>query len=221
MNKLLKTSIFCALLSLVSCATIKKLSEDFQREMDRQKALKQQQAIQTSPPTGNSTSSEVPKQQTGATAKQPVKTQAKSSLFSEKEIKDFLDLHNKARKEVGTPPLEWSEELAQYAQEWATHISQLGVLKHRDVFTYGENCAMTGGGTWQLVDGAKLWYQEKSKYKGQVLTGSNWSKAGHYTQMVWRNTTMVGAGKATNAQGETYIVANYNPAGNMQGEKAY
>ena len=220
MNTMFKTSLFCALLLLVSCATIKKLSEDFQKEMDRQKALKQQQeqtAIQTNPTPNNTETAQAPKQQTTTAPKQ----QTKSSLFSEKEIKDFLDFHNKARKEVGTPPLEWSEELAQYAQEWANYISQLGVLKHREVFTYGENCAMTGGGNWQLVDGAKLWYTEKSKYKGQVLTGSNWSIAGHYTQMVWRTSTTVGAGRATNAQGQTYIVANYNPPGNYTGQKAY
>lgn len=39
--------------------------------------------------------------------------------------------------------------------------------------------------------------------------------------MVWRATRYIGAGKATNAKGQIIIVGNYDPAGNMMGQKAY
>ena len=47
----------------------------------------------------------------------------------------------------------------------------------------------------------------------------------HYTQMVWRGTTRIGAGKAVIASGPykglTVPVCNYTPRGNMIGQKPY
>ena len=49
-------------------------------------------------------------------------------------------------------------------------------------------------------------------------------KAGHYTQVVWRSTARVGAGKAKLATGPQagawVLVANYDPPGNLP-EKPY
>ena len=50
-------------------------------------------------------------------------------------------------------------------------------------------------------------------------------KAGHDTQMVWKDTTAIGAGKATIQEGERkgwlVIVCNYDPPGNTAGKKPY
>jgi len=47
-----------------------------------------------------------------------------------------------------------------------------------------------------LAVAAKSWETEKKDYRGGVLTESNWHPAGHYTQMVWRDTTALGCGEA-------------------------
>lgn len=39
------------------------------------------------------------------------------SKLTENEAKEALDFHNKARKDVGTPPQIWSLELSAYAQK--------------------------------------------------------------------------------------------------------
>ena len=53
-----------------------------------------------------------------------------------------------------------------------------------------------------------------------ISTTGNWEAAGHYSQVVWRNTTEVGGGLAT-GQGQDFLVCYYNPAGNVTGETAY
>lgn len=42
-------------------------------------------------------------------------------------------------------------------------------------------------------------------------------KTGHFTQVVWKDSTELGVGMARNRNGEVYVVCNYNPAGNFLG----
>lgn len=42
-------------------------------------------------------------------------------------------------------------------------------------------------------------------------------KTGHFTQVVWRDSSELGVGMARNRNGEVYVVCNYNPAGNFLG----
>lgn len=42
-------------------------------------------------------------------------------------------------------------------------------------------------------------------------------QTGHFTQVVWKGSKELGIAKANSASGKCYIVANYNPAGNMLG----
>jgi pathogenesis-related protein 1 len=146
--------------------------------------------------------------------------------FSAEEKQEVLDFHNKVRTEVQKPALEWSDELSAFAQEWANYLAERGCnIQHRPrgggkwAQKYGENIFWGMGRTYTLTDGAKTWYSEKKFWKGGVLSAKNWSKSGHYTQMIWGNSTKVGMGRAICKNGATIIVANYDPAGNMMGEK--
>jgi pathogenesis-related protein 1 len=143
------------------------------------------------------------------------------------EIQQIVQYHNKVRQEVGAPPVEWSPEIAAFAQEWADNIAATGCqMQHRPrsgkwTQKYGENVFWGSGKTYTLIDAGKAWYSEKKFWRGGVLTGNNWSKSGHYTQMVWAKTTKIGIGKAVCKNGATIIVGNYDPPGNMMGEKPY
>src|SRR5436309_740823 len=54
------------------------------------------------------------------------------SKVSQEDAQAALDFHNKARNDVGSPPLEWSKDLAKYAQAWADQLAKEGCqLKHR------------------------------------------------------------------------------------------
>jgi uncharacterized protein YkwD len=149
------------------------------------------------------------------------------SKVTQAEAQQALDYHNKVRKEVGTPPLAWSTELAEYAQAWADNLARNNCkFEHRPSSgewkqIHGENIFWGSGTSYSALDASESWYSEIKDYKHGPISDANWPVAGHYTQMVWKNTTQVGIGTATCRGGEILIVANYDPSGNYWGEKAY
>ena len=44
------------------------------------------------------------------------------------DMQAVLDIHNRVRAAVEFPPLTWSNSLAAEAQNWANHLSTLGVV---------------------------------------------------------------------------------------------
>jgi pathogenesis-related protein 1 len=149
------------------------------------------------------------------------------SNASQNDAQVALDHHNKVRKDVGTAPLEWSAELAKYAQDWANELVKRNcAFEHRPdsgpwAGTYGENIFWGSASGYTLLDASESWYNEIKVYKHGPISDANWPAAGHYTQMVWKNTKKVGIGIGTCKTGAILIVANYDPAGNYWGEKAY
>ncbi len=147
------------------------------------------------------------------------------SLFTSDEAKKMVEYHNRLRREVGVGVINWSESLAGYAQQWADNLAATGCrFQHRPdsgqwARQYGENISISSG--YDAISyAAKSWADEKVHYNGQPINASNSSVVWHYTQMVWRNTAQVGCGKVE-CGGKTIVVCNYNPAGNMRGEKPY
>ncbi|MFT5465294.1 MAG: pathogenesis-related protein 1 [Verrucomicrobiales bacterium] len=161
----------------------------------------------------------------------PTQAQNSSGLTAE-ERKNMVDFHNKVRAEVGVDKVTWSDELARFAKEWADELSRRGKFEHRPRIgewksTYGENLGMGSDRTYDAIDASKAWHEEIKFYKPgkpipQIFAGF---KAGHYTQMVWKDTTEIGAGKAVirggRYDGWTVVVCNYNPPGNYKGQLPY
>lgn len=149
------------------------------------------------------------------------------SKVTQMEAQTALDFHNKVRADVGTSPLQWSAELAKYAQAWADHLAEEGCdMQHRPydgewAQKYGENIFWGSASNFTVLNASESWYDEIKDYKHGVLNESNWYNTGHYTQMVWKNTTHVGIGISRCKDGGIIIVANYNPPGNYMGESAY
>ena len=140
------------------------------------------------------------------------------SRISAPDAQKVLDHHNLVRKEVGVPALTWSKELAAFAQQWADHLASTNTFAHRPNNQYGENIFM-GSGSYTALDASLSWYDEKKDYTYSKL--SSGGSTGHYTQMIWKNTTQIGVGVAIGANGDIYVVANYSPAGNYIGEFPY
>jgi uncharacterized protein YkwD len=149
------------------------------------------------------------------------------SSVSEKDAKTALDFHNQVRRDVGVAPLQWSKELAAYAQEWADHLAAKScTMAHRPrtgewAQQFGENIFWGSNNTYSVKDACLSWYSEKKDFTGPVFTGNEASVVGHYTQMVWKSTTKVGIGVAQCSGGGIIIVANYDPPGNYLGENAF
>ena len=151
--------------------------------------------------------------------------------LSADEPSDFAgttEAHNVWRHRVGIDPLRWDEDIADHAQEWADHLASTNNcgLQHssnedrRDVAGFsslGQNLAGGGGGL-NGVSSTNLWASERSDYDfGTAISGSNFQAFGHYTQIVWENTTALGCGMAT-CGGSTVVVCEYGTAGNFLGQ---
>ncbi|KAI5457508.1 CAP domain-containing protein [Mariannaea sp. PMI_226] len=156
------------------------------------------------------------------TAAQPaVSTKSSSSSGLTSDQQAALDAHNAARADVGTKPLTWDDSLAADAQSWAEHLVSVGSLVHSGTSGQGENLYMQTGGGSPYVSAVNAFVSEKSSYHGEAISSTNYQLFGHYTQVVWKDTTKVGMGLATDSNGATYVVARYSPPGNFIGETAY
>ncbi|MFB2897436.1 CAP domain-containing protein [Aerosakkonemataceae cyanobacterium BLCC-F50] len=139
-------------------------------------------------------------------------------------IAEILAAHNKYRSQVGVPPLTWSDTIANSAQQWANHLAATGKFQHSGV-RYGENLWMGTKGRFSLTQMVDAWGNEKKDFiPGQnfpnVSRTGKWQDVGHYTQVVWRNTTEVGCALVSSG-GRDILVCQYNLPGNFRGQKAY
>jgi uncharacterized protein YkwD len=136
----------------------------------------------------------------------------------------ILVAHNEERQSLGQKPLRWSPQLAADAKTWADHLAETSTFEHAAEVPgkpQGENL-WTGTklayGPEQMVG---AWIDEKKIYKPglfpNVSTTGIWEQVGHYTQLIWYNTTDIGCAKAANQQ-DDYLVCRYFPAGNWDEE---
>ncbi|XP_064629170.1 serotriflin-like [Lineus longissimus] len=136
------------------------------------------------------------------------------------------DTHNVYRSKQYATNMEkmyWDSELAMIAQKWADNCDykhdssdQRNIPKRMSV---GQNIAMD---TYAKKDWKKpmaMWYGE---IKDFTYGGSNvFHKVGHFTQIVWAETPLIGCGYArcpANAQFSgpwNFYVCNYGPGGNL------
>lgn len=144
---------------------------------------------------------------------------ATGSNVTAAESLQFLNVHNAARQEVGLGKVKWSPQLATWAQQQADRIARTGNFSHTVNPPYGENLGIGTGG-YGPVDAANGWIAEKRFFRrgdSPVFSGNR--VTGHYTQVVWRETSEIGAGKAIVQKGQwkgaTVVVGAYNPRGNM------
>ncbi|MBI3136592.1 MAG: hypothetical protein HYZ14_18095 [Bacteroidetes bacterium] len=129
--------------------------------------------------------------------------------------------HNFYRQRVNAPDIHWSDELAVYAQAWANKLAKTCQLQHSGG-KYGENIYWTSdeANEQAVVD----YWAEEEKYfnhKNPTYIRGKSSKSGHYSQVIWAKSTLVGAGVANCKGGGQIWVCVYDPPGNMIGEKAY
>ena len=137
-------------------------------------------------------------------------------LVADSFIDAVLKAHNDLRALHGVPSLKWSPALSKEAQTWAQKLSRNGELRHahkEERKFKGENiCRMSNH--YDVTDAVRIWYSEINSYKYDSPGFS--FDTGHFTQIVWRDTTEIGVGTCKSRDGSlTYIVARYNPAGNV------
>ncbi|MEB8431260.1 pathogenesis-related family 1 protein [Cocleimonas sp. KMM 6892] len=158
----------------------------------------------------------------------------KPPLSRAKLFSGVLDSHNKVRAKHRLQPLKWSDKLARYSQEWADQLGSGSrcTMRHRSGQPpYGENLYWSSAVVWSdgkretnrvtIKDVVKVWTDEELWYNYQSNSCKPGQKCGHYTQVVWKNTTEVGcAMKVCSDKSQTWV-CSYNPPGNFTGMRPY
>ncbi|XP_011677085.2 uncharacterized protein LOC100893090 [Strongylocentrotus purpuratus] len=154
--------------------------------------------------------------------------------FNGEEKTAIVDRHNEIRREPGASDMnyiDWDDALASQAQSLADsckfeHVNEGLVVGEFN--TVGENIFAEGGESGDTktgVDAVNKWYEEKAGYTW--ADNSCDGECGHYTQVTWAESRRVGCGRnyCPDLQGAFpnawYIVCNYGPAGNVEGEKPW
>jgi len=146
--------------------------------------------------------------------------------------REMINAHNQVRLGASpTPnpplaPLQWSASAALTAQAWADRCD----FKHNpDRGNLGENIAAATPNRWTTAGVVQNWASEAANYDHGTNACAPGKVCGHYTQIVWRNTTQVGCAtrecdKNSPFQGFTrwqFWVCNYAPPGNYSGQRPY
>ncbi len=152
----------------------------------------------------------------------------------------FLKSHNDIRSRYNLPKLKWDAQIAKYAQVWADYLRDnyqcqmhhRSSLNRTDGKRYGENLAWNwysqpvGVGAFKESPefGNLGWSQECADYDYDQNSCTAGKMCGHFTQVVWKETKLVGCGVAVCNQGEGKYtgkgraevwVCNYDPPGNI------
>lgn len=159
-----------------------------------------------------------------------------SAYAGEIDTNAFVTAHNKWRTEAGVKEeLSYSPALAATAQAWANTLKQTNQCRMRHSKPsgqYGENLYWASAMTWsdgrlelQKVTPEKVvnsWAGEMADYDYANNRCAPGKVCGHYTQVVWRTTRMVGCAMAVCEDTKDQIwVCQYQPAGNWAGRKPY
>ncbi|KIJ41716.1 hypothetical protein M422DRAFT_171979, partial [Sphaerobolus stellatus SS14] len=119
-----------------------------------------------------------------------------------------LNEHSTTRAQYGASGLSWNNTLSQSSNSWAKGCS----FKHSGG-PYGENLV------YAFTTGYGLWVNESHNDPGFS------EQTGHFTQVVWKSTTTIGCALVECPKGTIlkdfavdYLVCQYYPPGNVQGE---
>ena len=140
-------------------------------------------------------------------------------------IHSILEAHNAARYDKQLPNLTWSTQLAADAQRWANHLAETDKGEH-DPSTRGKEGENIWWGTTEAFTFTQMvsfWVDEKKDFVYGVFPnvrkrGS--AVVGHYTQVIWKNTTAVGCALSSNGKTD-FLVCRYSPPGNIIGQNPY
>ena len=152
---------------------------------------------------------------------QPRKAIANDTAF----ISSMLQLHNSCRAELKLPALIWSPALAADAATWSKHLAKINNGEHDQTIRgqEGENLWWGTAGAYSYGEMVGYWINEKNSFVYGAFPNCSTSRSaivGHYTQIVWKNTTAVGCAMSSNGKTD-FLVCRYSAPGNIIGETPY
>lgn len=127
----------------------------------------------------------------------------------------------------------WSDAIAAKAQEWANNCKfqhSTSQFRRQPDFPTGENIyESSSSGGFQTMNWAKAitsWYNEIKDFGGKSVDSmsSGGPVTGHFTQVIWAKSYLVGCGFAQYKDGGWFTslyVCEYGPVGNVVGMAIY
>ncbi len=153
---------------------------------------------------------------------------------------NILSSHNAIRQRLGVPPLRWSTNLESLASDWANYLSgdagcsvrrrgAIGLPLHKNGI--GENLQRVdavrfGDGRTETaaIDERQIvlsWARQGIDYDYTTNECALNKDCDNYTQLVWRDSQVVGCAAASCPGKEQIWVCNYDPPGNYVSQKPY
>jgi hypothetical protein len=129
---------------------------------------------------------------------------------------DFVNAHNEKRCLHGSPAVVWDADVAASARAWAGQCK----FEHSSGSGNGENLAwMSGSSAPPASRSVQMWYDEISDYD---YSNPGFSGAtGHFTQVVWKDSTRIGCGVCDDtARGRYIVTCQYAGPGNYNNQYA-
>jgi len=143
--------------------------------------------------------------------------------FSDEE-QAGLEKHNAFRMIHDAPDMTLNKQMCEEAKAYAEQLAQMGTLTHSSSGD-GENLSMgcSTNKAQTMEEAVTNWYNEVCQPGYNFDSGGFSGGTGHFTQVVWKESTELGIGRAETQQSGmkcAYIVGRYRPAGNMMGDFA-
>ena len=127
---------------------------------------------------------------------------------------ETLTSHNIHRCRYMVPELEWCDQCADAAKSWGEYLASTGQLFHGGLdgdHKMGQNLAL-GGKNFTVSKAVAAFMEEEKEYDFEQ--GGYQPGLGHFTQLVWRATTHVGAAVVQYGN-RKLVVCNYHIPGNI------
>lgn len=140
---------------------------------------------------------------------------------------DYLNPHNVARGNVEVPAVVWNGTVAAFAEDYAAELNAGGCqLQPSGTRDYGENLYFSSESSSTAADAVASWVSEEQWYDHNTNSCSapEGNSCGHYTQVVWYNSTDIGCATVVCDTGDNtgvVVACNYWPPGNIPGESPY
>ncbi|CAL9137867.1 unnamed protein product [Musa acuminata var. zebrina] len=142
------------------------------------------------------------------------------TTLAQNSPQDIVDAHNSARAAVGVGPVSWDDNVAAYAQNYSNQrIGDCQLVNSGG--PYGENLFSGNSTEFTGIDAVNAWVDEKQYYDYDSNSCADGQVCETYTQVVWKNSTAIGCAGVQCDNGGIFIICNYNPAGNIVGERPY
>lgn len=140
--------------------------------------------------------------------------------------RNFLEPHNAARARVKVAPLQWNATLAAYALahgQKQRDRSKCEMMEHSNGGPgYGENLFWGSHLDITAEWAVGYWISEREFYNYAAnRCEPEFEECGHYTQIVWRNSSQVGCAAVPCHDASVLMVCEYFPPGNVAGMRPF